>query len=308
MSGGRPSRSPANVNGFATSAAIVSIVGVTGASTWALLYLVGAAVVRGVSVLTPDHTRHGRSDGRADRSISVLCSSCNGRRRPATAMGRVRIMTTPSRLYRHERPLREIVSDEIRSRIFSGVFPPGTRLVERNLADELGVSRFPVREALRILHKDGLVEHLPTRGIVVRQPSRAEVEEIFDIRESLEVLAARLAAQRVDSGTPSTLHEHVTAARTALEWGDLDGATRSNSEFHDELIRLAGSATLQEVLGPLMGRLHWLFAQVSDPDQVCREHEVLCAAIESAGPHAAALAAQRHVLSYKRRTLQHLYG
>lgn len=223
-------------------------------------------------------------------------------------MGRAQNMTTPSRLYRHERPLREIVSDEIRDRIFSGVFAPGTRLVERNLADEFGVSRFPVREALRILHKDGLVEHLPTRGIVVRQPDRSEVEEIFDIRESLEVLAARLAAQRVASGTPSSLQEHVTASRQALETGDLDAATRSNSEFHDELIRLAGSTTLEEVLRPLMGRLHWLFAQVSDLDQVCREHDKLCAAVESGVPQEAAQEAQRHVLSYKGRTLRHLYG
>ena len=217
-------------------------------------------------------------------------------------------MTTPSGVYRHERPLREIISEAIRSRIFSGVFPPGTRLVERNLADEFAVSRFPVREALRILHKEGLVEHLPTRGIVVRHPDRAEVEEIFDIRESLEALAARLAAQRVASGATHNLHEHVVASRGALEDGDLQSATRSNAEFHDELIRLAGSATLQEVLQPLMGRLHWLFAQVSDFDQVCREHDALCAAVESGVPEEAAREARRHVLSYKERTLRHLYG
>ncbi len=59
----------------------------------------------------------------------------------------------PSKLYRHEQPLREIVSADLRSRIFRGLLPPGTRLVERDLADELEVSRFPVREALRILHQ-----------------------------------------------------------------------------------------------------------------------------------------------------------
>ncbi len=217
-------------------------------------------------------------------------------------------MTTPSKVYRHQRPLREIISAEIRSRIFSGVFPPGTRLVERSLADELGVSRFPVREALRILHKEGLVEHLPTRGIVVRKPGRAEVEEIFDIRESLEALAARLAARRVASGTPSSLREHVTAARRALEAGDLKAAAEANSEFHDQLIALAGSTTLEEVLDPLMGRLHWLFAQVTDLGQVCREHEALCAAVESGVSQEAAEEARRHVLSYKQRTLRHLYG
>ncbi len=217
-------------------------------------------------------------------------------------------VATPNGLYRHDQPLRNIVSGEIRSRIFTGAYPPGTRLVERDLADEFNVSRFPVREAIRILRQEGLVEDLPTRGIVVKRLSRREVEEVFDIRESLESLAARLAAERVAAGATSTLDVYVDESRRALLSGDLDSASTSNSAFHDELIRFSGNSTLQDVLTPLMGRLHWLYAQVSDFDQVYREHDSLSAAIARGEPKLAVLEAQRHVLSYRERTLEHLYG
>jgi DNA-binding GntR family transcriptional regulator len=217
-------------------------------------------------------------------------------------------VTVPSKLYRHEQPLREIVSADLRSRIFRGLLPPGARLVERDLADELEVSRFPVREALRILHQEGLVENLPTRGTVVKRLERREVEEIFDIREMLEALASRSAAGRVAAGIPSRLRDHVLESRRAWTSGDLDAAHASNTEFHDDIIDLSGNLTLQNMLTPLLGRLHWLFRQISDFEQVCLEHAALCDAIEAGEPEAAAAEAQRHVLSYRTQTLQHLFG
>lgn len=217
-------------------------------------------------------------------------------------------MSVQSGLYRHDLPLREIVGNEIRSRIFNGTFPPGTRLVERDLATEFEVSRFPVREAIRILHREGLVETLPTRGIVVKRLERREVEEIFDIRESLESLASKLAAERVAAGEPNDLQKHVEHSREALDRGDLESARTANSEFHDAIIEASGSATLHDILTPLMGRLHWLFGQVSNLDAVCNEHSVLCAAINSGDPHAAAEEARHHVQSYRDQTLKHLFG
>ncbi len=227
---------------------------------------------------------------------------------PRSATGLAREVTVPSKLYRHEQPLREIVSADLRSRIFQGLLPPGARLVERDLADELRVSRFPVREALRILDQEGLVESLPTRGIVVKRLERREVEEIFDIREMLEALASRSAAGRVAAGTPSHLRDHVVESRRAWKLGDLDAAHASNSKFHDDIIDLSGNLTLQNMLMPLLGRLHWLFRQISDFEQVCVEHAALCDAIDAGEPEAAAVQAQRHVLSYRTRTLQQLFG
>ncbi|WP_051299618.1 GntR family transcriptional regulator [Arthrobacter castelli] len=215
---------------------------------------------------------------------------------------------TSNGVYRHKLPLREIVSGEIRTRILNGVYPPGSRLVERDLADEFEVSRFPVREALRILTQEGFVENLPTRGIVVKQLNRREVEEIFDLREALEGLASRLAAKRVASGEVNALESLVESSRKALLSGDLDTAHQSNSAFHDEIISFSGNETLQDILGPLMGRLHWIFRQVSDFERVCREHETLREAIDSGDPDRAAAEAERHVLSYRTRTLEYLFS
>lgn len=113
--------------------------------------------------------------------------------------------TSSSRLYRNKKPLRDIVGEHLRNSIYDGTLPPGTRLVEQELAQQYSVSRLPVREALRILHNEGLVEHLPTRGVVVRTLDRRQVSELYDLREALEVLAARQAAARVADGAESHL-------------------------------------------------------------------------------------------------------
>lgn len=217
-------------------------------------------------------------------------------------------MTTSGSLYSNGQPLREIVAQEIRSRIIAGVYPSGTRLIERNLATEFDVSRSPVREAIRILDQEGFVETLSTRGIVVKTLSRREVEELFDIREALEGVASRLAAERVAGGAASNLSQFVRSSRDAVTSRDLDTAHDANSAFHDEIILLSGNGNLQVVLTPLIGRLHWIFRQVSDFDQVYLEHGILCAAIESGDPKKAAAEARKHVLSYRSRTMGYLFG
>lgn len=216
-------------------------------------------------------------------------------------------MTAAKGLYRNEIPLREIIAAKIRDRIVTGVFQPGERLVERDLAAEFEVSRSPVREAIRILHQEGFVENLATRGIVVKRMERREVEELFDLREALESLASRLAAERVGAETGASLHHRLRDAESAFQAGNLDAAHEANTGFHDDIIVLSGNRNLQDMLRPLMGRLHWIFRQISDFSQVRAEHELLCAAIESGDPERAAEAARSHVLSYRRQTLEHLF-
>src|SRR3954451_19025494 len=98
----------------------------------------------------------------------------------------------------HGLPLRDVVREKIRTRIAEGEWGPGTRLVERDLAEEFQVSQVPVREALRALESEGFVDLLPRRGAVVRDLTRSVVSDLFDIRQVLEGLVARLVADRVD--------------------------------------------------------------------------------------------------------------
>lgn len=228
---------------------------------------------------------------------------------PTDQMGCPDAVTTQSnKLYRNEKPLREIVGEEIRNRIFNGTFPPGTRLVERDLAEMFSVSRLPVREALRVLLNEGLVENLPSRGVVVRTLDRRQVSELFDIREALEVLAVRQATERIAGGAPNSLEEMLAEARIAFREGDVDAAQAASSRFHDQIIALTGNELLQTLLEPLLGRLHWLFRQVADFEQVTAEHEDLARAILSGDPERAAASARAHVLTYRARTLAYLFG
>jgi DNA-binding GntR family transcriptional regulator len=220
----------------------------------------------------------------------------------------VTVSTSSSKLYRHERPLRDIVRDKIRERIYNGAFRPGTRLVERELAEMFGVSRLPVREALRVLGNEGLVEYLPSRGVVVRMLDRRQVKELFDIREALEVLAVRQATERVAAGAPHQLAEIVAGARLALEQGDVEAAAEANARFHDALVELSDNELLQAILEPLFGRLHWLFRQIADLQEVCEEHEALSRTILAGDPAASAQHAREHVLAYRARTLSYLFG
>src|SRR5579862_7591453 len=98
-------------------------------------------------------------------------------------------MSSPHRIY-----------EEIRNKIINGDLPPGTRLRERELADELGVSRVPVREALPYLQADGFITLESHRGAIVTELTLRDVRELFDVRLGVEVYAARLAAQRVANG------------------------------------------------------------------------------------------------------------
>jgi DNA-binding GntR family transcriptional regulator len=103
----------------------------------------------------------------------------------------------------------DFVVDEIREGILSGRYAPGQRLIGRDLTEYVGFSRGPVREALRRLSAEGLIEIVPNRGAVVRHLTRKQVEDLFVVRKNLEGLAARLAAERIHEGKNRALFSEV---------------------------------------------------------------------------------------------------
>ncbi|WP_263248096.1 GntR family transcriptional regulator [Saccharopolyspora rosea] len=204
-------------------------------------------------------------------------------------------------------PLRDQVRRELQARIADGRLRPGDRLFEQDLAAELGISRVPVREAIRMLQSEGLIEVMPRRrGVFVRGLDRAQAEELFEVREALEVYAARLAAQRADPEQVRLLADLAARARTAHEAGDTEGMSSANAAFHDRLVGLAGNGLLASMLEPLHGRLAWLFRMNLEPDRVCGEHEELQTAIAEGDADRAAEVAQRHVLSSRRMVLDRM--
>lgn len=200
-------------------------------------------------------------------------------------------------------PLRDVVREKIRTRIAEGEWAPGFRLVERDLADEFAVSRVPVREALRALESEGFVELLPRRGAVVRDLTRSVVADLFDIRQVLEGLCARLVAERVDEAGLARLAAVVDEGRRAVDAGDHSWAGSANTAFHETLLDLTGNPSLRAVLEPVTGRLRWLFRQTTDYQRVQAEHEQLHAAVVMRDAELAAAVALAHVRASRHMVL-----
>jgi DNA-binding GntR family transcriptional regulator len=200
-------------------------------------------------------------------------------------------------------PLRDNVRERIRRGIADGRWTPGARLVERELADEFAVSRVPVREALQMLEREGFVELLPRRGAVVRQITPAVVSDLFDVRQALEVLAARQAAERIDDAGLERLFAVLEDGRRALAAGDHAWSGSANTAFHEAIIDLAGNEPLRELLEPLPGRLKWLFRQTTDYPRVQAEHEQMFAGLAARDAELAGAVALAHVRASRHMVL-----
>jgi DNA-binding GntR family transcriptional regulator len=140
-----------------------------------------------------------------------------------------------------QRQLWEAVADEVRKQILSGDLAPGTKLGETELAEEFGVSRGPVREALRELARDGLAVDLPRRGTFVTEPTAADLEELYVVREALEVAAARLAIAKGHDKDLRRLRDKSAAVDKAYAEQDLVKAWQADLDFHKTLFELAGN-------------------------------------------------------------------
>ena len=205
-------------------------------------------------------------------------------------------------------PLRDQVRNLLRDRIVAGELAPGTRIIEREVAAEFGVSRIPIREGLRALESEGFVSVVPRRGLVVSSLSRHDLDELFDVREALEVLSVRRATERAQPEELDTLRSVLEQARTALEESDRARTGRCNQQFHDTIILMAHNDLLAGILKPLEGRLHWLLRQNEDPERLYQEHEQIYMAIASGDPEAAARVALAHVVTSREICLELLSG
>ncbi|MFD9893016.1 GntR family transcriptional regulator [Amycolatopsis sp. NPDC059027] len=203
---------------------------------------------------------------------------------------------------------RQRVRDELRERILTGRLRPGDRLVERELAEDLGVSRVPVREAIRSLEAEGFLAVQSPRRVVVRQLARVDVEELFDVREALEGLAAGLAAERATPADLKRLERALEAAAKATVRGDGTRIAALNVRFHDEIVAIAGNTLLSTVLQPLEGRLRWLTSQNEHWADLLGEHRRLYEAIASGDAERARTTAAEHVRVNREVTLTTLFA
>ncbi len=160
----------------------------------------------------------------------------------------------PPRL--NSRPsLSEAVYEMIKQRLLSQELEPGTKLREEDLADQLGVSRTPVREAINKLEREGLVEIIPRYGTFVANISSKDVEEIYQIREALECLAMRLALPRFSKDKLLELARIHKECKVPLEKGDFDPFIKVDTAFHDLLVKLSKNKRLIRFMSNLNNQI-----------------------------------------------------
>src|SRR5512141_423330 len=158
-------------------------------------------------------------------------------------------------------PLNKVVADSIRERILAGEFEPGERLAEERLSEELGVSRMPVREALRALAAEGIVTIEPRRGASVTSYTPQQVQELVEVRATLESLNAKLAARRKDPAQIAELQRVLAVGSKITERTDLATIQANNPRFHAALAEIANYPVLYGTASTPLDRTPLTFAR-----------------------------------------------
>jgi DNA-binding GntR family transcriptional regulator len=209
------------------------------------------------------------------------------------------------------RGLTALVRDALRRQIVVGERRPGVRLVEKELAEEFGVSRNPTREALQLLSVEGFVELLPRKGAIVAKVSPDHGEFLFELRHPLEVVAAGAAARRGSSTSDQTIAAVLEAATAPLAEGDVARLSDLNFDFHDAIAKVSGNPYLAEILRPLRWKMQWVFQQTAESRyrSSWQEHRQLAQAIKRGDEAEARRLADHHMQVSKqayRRSLRQL--
>jgi DNA-binding GntR family transcriptional regulator len=193
--------------------------------------------------------------------------------------------------------LREQVKEHLLERILTGDYRPGQRLVETRIAQELGTSQAPVREALRDLELLRFVECAPFRGTWVREITREELAEIYPVRAALEDVAAREAALRLDGGVEALAIE-LEAMRTAADADDLHGLVEHDVAFHRTIVEASANSILLDVWLSLRVEARTIITALTtgiDHHELAETHEPVLAALADRDPDRAGRAIRRHI-------------
>lgn len=161
-------------------------------------------------------------------------------------------------------PLRESVYEALLELILRRELQPGRHLVESELAELLGVSRQPIREALQRLNTEGWVDLRPGFGAFVHQPTAAEADQLFHMRGLLETESARLAAEHAPDAGMAELREVLTEGYSAIEQGDTEAVVAVNATLHRRITELSANAVLAELTDRVARRVRWYHASVAE--------------------------------------------
>ena len=200
------------------------------------------------------------------------------------------------------KPLRDVVFETLRDAIITQVLKPGERLMEIQLADEMGVSRTPVREAIRKLELEGLVVMVPRKGAYVAGVSMKDIHEVYEVRSALEMLAATLAAERITEEELDALERQVlreSEEEDKQDGSDLDNIIYIDSSFHDIIYQAAHNQRLVQFVNILQEQLQrFRAASLARPGRsktALEEHKQIVEALSDRNGELAARLAREHI-------------
>lgn len=197
------------------------------------------------------------------------------------------------------KPLRELVLDAIREAIISGTLKPRERLMEIQMAEELGVSRTPIREALRKLELEGFIVMVPRKGAYVADFSFKDIADIFEIRAALEGLAASLAAERITDEELENMERLMVEKAEAISQNDIERIVDVDTKFHEAIYQASRNKRLWNIISNLREQIQRFratsLAHPGRSKQSLEEHRSIVEAIQARDAQASRQVAQEHI-------------
>lgn len=208
-------------------------------------------------------------------------------------------------------PLRDVVFRTLRQEILTGELKPGERLMEIHLANRLGVSRTPIREAIRILELEGLVTMTPRRGAEVANITEKNLRDVLEVRRVLDALAASLACDRITDEEKEQLRAACDTFAKATETKNVTTIARADVALHDIIIKAAGNERLAQIVGNLSEQMYrYRFEYIKDVSKhqsLIEEHRIIYESIIKQDKETAAKAVKMHIDNQEKSIINQIY-
>lgn len=207
-------------------------------------------------------------------------------------------------------PLRDVVFNTLRQEILTGNLKPGERLMEIHLANKLGVSRTPIREAIRKLELEGLVIMIPRRGAEVAQITLKNLKDVMEVRRALDVLAIELACERMDHQELDTLYLACENFSSAVKTKDTRMLAEADVAFHDKIVMSTGNTRLIQLVSNLSEQMYrYRFEYLKDAsshEMLRQEHMEMYQSILEKDKKTAADIVRRHIDNQEKAIIEQL--
>lgn len=207
-------------------------------------------------------------------------------------------------------PLRDVVFNTLRRAILTGELKPGERLMEIHLADKLGVSRTPIREAIHKLELEGLVTLIPRRGAEVAQITEKSMNDVLEVRRALDALCVELACDRISDGELAALRDACENFELSVKTGDVKKIAQADVALHDIIVRATGNQRLIQLVNNLSEQMYrYRFEYIKDGSQhetLVAEHKIIYQSIVRKDKETAAAAAKTHIDNQKKAIIRRI--